>query len=425
MKSRTPALGFIFITLLIDVIGLGIIIPVFPKLIQELTGEGLSEASRYGGMLLFAFSVMQFLCAPLLGNLSDRYGRRPILLLSLLGFSLDYVLLALAPTLTWLFVGRIIAGIMGASFTTGAAYIADISTPEKRAQNFGMIGAAFGLGFIIGPVIGGLLGQFGARIPFWAAAVLTFLNFLYGLLILPESLPADRRREFEWKRANPFTALLRLRRYPILWGMVIALSLVYVASHAVQSTWSFFTMEQFKWSEAEVGFSLGFVGILVALVQGFLIRKINPVLGAKRSVFTGLILYAFGLLLFAFSGQSWMMYAALIPYCLGGICGPSLQGIMSEQVPANEQGELQGALTSLMSVTSIIGPPLMTYLFSEFTAKTAVVYFPGAAFFVAAILSVLSLLVTIRVLKNYIAPVPTPIPVAVDEFNPEILDHFH
>jgi DHA1 family tetracycline resistance protein-like MFS transporter len=425
MKSRTPALGFIFITLLIDVIGLGIIIPVFPKLIQELTGEGLSEASRYGGMLLFAFSVMQFLCAPLLGNLSDRYGRRPILLLSLLGFSLDYVLLALAPTLTWLFVGRIIAGIMGASFTTGAAYIADISTPEKRAQNFGMIGAAFGLGFIIGPVIGGLLGQFGARIPFWAAAVLTFLNFLYGLLILPESLPADRRREFEWKRANPFTALLRLRRYPILWGMVIALSLVYVASHAVQSTWSFFTMEQFKWSEAEVGFSLGFVGILVALVQGFLIRKINPVLGAKRSVFTGLILYAFGLLLFAFSGQSWMMYAALIPYCLGGICGPSLQGIMSEQVPANEQGELQGALTSLMSVTSIIGPPLMTYLFSEFTAKTAVVYFPGAAFFLAAILSVLSLLVTIRVLKNYIAPVPTPIPVAVDESNPEILDHFH
>lgn len=400
-NKNTPALGFIFITLLIDVIGLGIIIPVFPKLIQELTGEGLSAASEYGGWLLFSFSIMQFLCSPILGNLSDQYGRRPILLLSLLGFSLDYILLALAPSLSWLFVGRVIAGVMGASFTTASAYVADISTPEKRAQNFGMIGAAFGLGFIIGPVIGGLLGEFGSRVPFWASAALTLLNFVYGYLILPESLPKDQRRTFEWKRANPFSALLKLRRFPVIGGMVTVLVLVYIASHAVQSTWSFFTMEQFAWSEAEVGWSLGFVGVLVALVQGVLIRKVNPRLGAKRSVYGGLLLYAVGLFLFSFASSGWMMYFALVPYCLGGICGPSLQGIMSEQVAANEQGELQGALTSLISATSIVGPPLMTGLFALCTENPKGFYFPGAAFFLAGLLSVMSLLVAIRVLKHY------------------------
>ena len=293
---------------------------------------------------------------------------------------------------------------MGASFTTASAYIADISTPEKRAQNFGMIGAAFGLGFIIGPVVGGLLGQFGSRVPFWAAAGLTLLNFLYGYFILPESLKKEQRRKFEWKRANPLAALLKLGRFPVIGGMVFALVLVYIASFAVQSTWSFFTMEQFGWNEAEVGWSLGFVGLLVALVQGVLIRVINPKIGAKRSVYLGLLLYALGLLLFAFALEGWMMYAALIPYCLGGICGPSLQGIMSEQVPPNEQGELQGALTSLVSVTSIIGPPLMTGLFARFTENPDGLYFPGAAFFVAAVLSLLSLLVALKVLRHYSQP---------------------
>jgi DHA1 family tetracycline resistance protein-like MFS transporter len=406
MKNRLkPAMGFIFATLLIDVTGLGIIIPVFPKLIQQLTGESLSVASEYGGWLLFAFAIMQFVFSPILGNLSDQYGRRPILLLSLLGFAIDYLLLAFAPTITWLFIGRVIAGIMGASITTATAYIADISTPEKRAQNFGLVGAAFGLGFIIGPVVGGLLGQFGAQVPFLVAAGLTFLNFLYGYFILPESLAKENRRNFEWSRANPFKAILRLRRFPVIGGMVISLVLVYIASHAVQSTWSFFTMEQFKWDEAEVGYSLGFVGILVAVVQGGLIRFINPRLGAKRSVYVGLILYAIGLTFFGFATASWMMYAALIPYCLGGICGPSLQGIMSGQVPANEQGELQGALTSLMSLTAIIGPPLMTGLFSTFTSKDAPIYFPGAAFILAALLSLLSLFVAMKVLAHYVAPI--------------------
>lgn len=400
MSSRKPAMGFIFATLLIDVTGLGIIIPVFPTLIQELTGGSLSEASEYGGWLLFAFAIMQFLFAPVLGNLSDQYGRRPVLLLSLLGFALDYLLLAFAPTIIWLFVGRLIAGIMGASITTATAYIADISTPEKRAQNFGMVGAAFGLGFIIGPVIGGLLGEYGSRIPFMAAAGLTFLNFLYGYFILPESLAKSDRRKFDIRRANPFGSLKMLRTYPIISGMVVSLLLIYVASHAVQSTWSFFTMEQFSWSEAQVGYSLGFVGLLVAIVQGGLIRVINPKLGAKNSVLVGMVLYVIGLAFFAFASSGWMMYAALIPYCLGGISGPAIQGILSGQVPANEQGELQGALTSLVSLTSIIGPVMMTTIFATFTAKDAPVYFPGAAFLTASILAIFSLLFAMRTLKK-------------------------
>lgn len=393
-------MGFIFATLLIDVTGLGIIIPVFPTLIQELTGGSLSEASEYGGWLLFSFAIMQFLFAPVLGNLSDQYGRRPVLLLSLFGFALDYLLLAFAPTIVWLFIGRIIAGIMGASITTATAYIADISTPEKRAQNFGMVGAAFGLGFIIGPVIGGLLGEYGSRIPFLAAAGLTFVNFLYGYFILPESLAKSDRRKFDIRRANPFGSLKLLRTYPIISGMVISLLLIYVASHAVQSTWSFFTMEQFRWSEAQVGYSLGFVGLLVAIVQGGLIRVINPKLGAKNSVLVGMVLYVIGLAFFAFASSGWMMYAALIPYCLGGISGPAIQGILSGQVPANEQGELQGALTSLVSLTSIIGPVMMTTIFATFTAKDAPIYFPGAAFLTASVLAVFSLLFTMRTLNK-------------------------
>ena len=237
MSKKSPALGFIFITLLIDIIGLGIIIPVLPRLIQELTGGTLSEASMYGGWLLFAYAFMQFICAPILGGLSDRYGRRPVLLASLFGFGVDYIFLALAPTLAWLFVGRLIAGIMGASFTTASAYIADISTPQTRAQNFGIMGAAFGLGFIIGPMLGGFLETFGSRVPFMVSAGLSFMNWMYGFLILPESLKLENRRKFEWSRANPVNSLLNLKRYPVILGLVASLVMVYISAHAVQSNW--------------------------------------------------------------------------------------------------------------------------------------------------------------------------------------------
>jgi DHA1 family tetracycline resistance protein-like MFS transporter len=386
VQSRKAAMGFIFITLLIDVTGLGLIIPVFPKLIEQLVHGGISEASRWGGWLTFSYAIMQFLFAPVLGNLSDKYGRRPILLFSLLGFGIDYIFLAVAPSIGWLFLGRVIAGITGASFTTATAYIADISTDENRTQNFGMIGAAFGLGFIIGPVIGGILGEYGARLPFIVAAGLALLNALYGYFVLPESLDKKHRRPFSWKRANPLGSLLQLKKYPSLGGLIGSLVLVYVAAHAVQSTWTFINIEKFRWSEAMIGYSLGMVGLLVALVQGVLIKFINPRLGNEKSTYVGLCMYAVGLLLFAFASQTWMMFVFLIPYCLGGIAGPALQSIISGQIPSNEQGELQGALTSLMSATSIFGPLLMTYLFAYFTTPGAPVKFAGAPFLLGAVL---------------------------------------
>lgn len=399
-KSRPAALGFIFITLLIDVTGLGIIIPVLPKLISELIKGDLSAASEYGGWLTFAYAVMQFLFAPVLGNLSDRYGRRPVLLFSLLGFAVDYVFLAFAPTIFWLFVGRVIAGITGASFTTASAYIADISPPEKRAQNFGLIGAAFGIGFIIGPVAGGLLGQFGSRVPFLAAAALSLLNTVYGFFILPESLSKEHRRKFEWKRANPMGSLLQLKKYPSVIGLVGCLILLYIAGQAVQSTWTFYTMEKFSWNEAWVGYSLGFVGLTVGIVQGGLIRVIIPKLGNIKSVYVGLLLYCLGLLLFAFASKGWMMFAFIVPYSLGGIAGPALQSIISGNVPPNEQGELQGALTSLMSLTSIVGPPLMTTLFAKFTGARAPIVFPGAPFLLASLLMIVSTWLAYRSLRK-------------------------
>ncbi|NIJ55575.1 TCR/Tet family MFS transporter [Dyadobacter arcticus] len=400
LAKRSPALGFIFITLLIDVIGLGIIIPVMPKLISELTGDSISDASRDGGWLLFAYASMQFICAPIIGGISDQFGRRPVLLASLFGFGIDYIFLAFAPTLAWLYVGRIIAGILGASFTTGAAYIADISTPEKRAQNFGLLGAAFGLGFIIGPVLGGLLGQYGARVPFMAAAGFSLLNWLYGYFILPESLQPENRRKFEWSRANPVGSLQNLKRYPVIYGLILSLGLLYIAMHAVQSNWSFYVIEKFKWDEANIGYSLGAVGILSAFVQGYLIRLILPKLGQKRGVYLGLLLYALGFLLYAFATQGWMMYVFMIPYILGSIAGPALQGIISTQVSANEQGEIQGALTSLQSLTSIIGPPLMTNLFSIFTQPEAPIHFAGAPMLMAAILTLISTFLARRSLKR-------------------------
>lgn len=390
-SARPAAVGFIFVTLLLDIVGLGIIIPVIPQLIQELTGADVSEASRYGGWLLFAYAFFQFLFAPLVGALSDRYGRRPVLLLSLLGFGLDYLVLAFAPTLAWLFVARVVSGIFGASFTTGFAYIADVSPPEKRAQNFGLVGAAFGLGFIIGPVTGGILGELGPRVPFLVAAGLTLLNMAYGYFVLPESLPADRRRPFEWKRANPLGTLLALRRYPQVIGLISSLVFVYIASHAVQGTWAYFTIEKFNWSPKDIGLSLGAVGILSAFVQGFLIRKAIPALGAWRTLIVGMVCNVTGLVLFALVQSQWMLYAFLIPYAFGGLAGPALQGLLSNGVPENEQGELQGAMSSMMSATSIVGPPLMTTIFATFTEDGAPVYFPGAPFVAGAVLSALSL----------------------------------
>jgi DHA1 family tetracycline resistance protein-like MFS transporter len=393
-------MGFIFLTLLLDITGIGIIIPVLPKLIEELIHGNISQAAIYGGWLTLAYALMQFIFSPFIGNLSDKYGRRPVLLFSLLGFGIDYIFLAFAPTIGWLFVGRVIAGITGASFTTATAYIADISSPENRAKNFGLVGAAFGLGFIIGPVIGGFLGEYGSRIPFIASAILTFVNLIYGYFVLPESLSKENRRPFDWKRANPFGAFKHLKKYPAVAALAVSYFLVYFAGQSVQTVWSFFGIERFQWSTGMIGLSLGMVGLLVGLVQGVLIRWVNPILGNVKSIYIGFALYALGLFLFSIATEGWMMFVFLIPYCLGGIASPALQSIITGYVPANEQGELQGTLTSLISATSIISPIIMTGLFSYFTKQSAPVYFPGAPFLLGGLLMIAAGLVAYKVLEK-------------------------
>lgn len=395
-KNSQAAMGFIFITVVIDIIGLGIIIPVMPTLIMELTGGSNSDASLIGGWLVFAYAFMQFIFSPILGGLSDRYGRRPILLISLFGLGVDYLFLSFAPTIGWLFLGRLIAGMAGASITTAGAYIADISAPEEKAKNFGLMGAAFGLGFIIGPGIGGLLGEFGARVPFLVSAGLTFLNFLYGYFILPESLTKENRRTFTWKRANPVGTLSQLGKYPVLLGMVATLVLVYLANHAVHSNWSYYAIEKFDWGEAEIGLSISALGVLIAIVQGGLVQPVVSRIGQVNSVYLGLAMNGLGYMLFAFASQGWMMYVFMIPFIMGGFSGPSLQGIMSNQVSLDEQGELQGALTSLNSATSIFGPPLMTGIFAFFTQKPEELYFPGAAYVLAGILTFVGIFLVYR-----------------------------
>lgn len=385
-KNSKAALTFIFITVLVDVIGLGIIIPVMPDLIMELIGEGLSSASLYAGWITFTYAATQFIFAPVIGALSDKFGRRPVLLFSLLGFGVDYVILGLSPNIIWLFAARFVSGVTGASFTTASAYVADISRPEEKAKNFGLIGAAFGLGFIIGPVMGGLLGDFGSRVPFFGAAALTLLNAIFGYFVLPESLPEEKRRAFNWKRANPLGSLKQISRYPTVRGLILVFFLLYLSSHATQSTWTYYTMLKFEWDVVTVGLSLGVVGLCVAIVQGGLTRVVVPKLGENRTVYLGFVLYGLGFLSFAFAPNSLIMFISIIPYCLGGFAGPTLQGIISNEVSDNEQGELQGGLTSLISFSAIFGPPMMTNLFGYFTSEAAPFQFPGAPFLLGAIL---------------------------------------
>ena len=393
VKKKGSALVFIFITVVIDVIGLGIIIPVTPTLIQELTGGTISDASKYGGWLMFAYASTQFFFASVLGNLSDRYGRRPVLLLSLLGFSINYVLIGLAPSILWLFIGRLIAGITGASHTVAAAYIADVSPPDKRAQNFGLLGAAFGLGFVIGPVIGGVLGYYGPRVPFFAAAGLSLVNFIYGYFVVPESLAKEKRRPFDWKKANPIGSFKHIRRFPQIGPLVLCIGLVNLAAHAVQSTWPYYTMERYQWDERMVGLSLGFIGLLLAIVQAGLLRIIIPRIGSQRSVLIGLSLYTAALPLMAFAFEPWVLFAASIPYVMAGIGGPAMQGIISLEVPSSEQGQIQGGLASVISLTAVVGPPMMTWLFAYFTAPSAPIYFPGAPLLMGGVLTGLSVII--------------------------------
>jgi DHA1 family tetracycline resistance protein-like MFS transporter len=401
VQHGKAALGFIFVTIFIDVLGLGIIIPILPKLLEQLAHVDISMASQYSGYLTFTYASMQFLFAPVLGNLSDRFGRRPVLLFSLFGFGIDYLFMAFAPSIIWLFVGRFIAGIAGASTTTATAYIADVSTGDKRAANFGLIGAATGLGFILGIGMGGFLGAITIKLPFLVAAGLALLNAIYGFFILPESLSIKNRRRFEWKRANPVGSLLRLRNYSMAVSTLItAYTMVYIGQKAIESTLPFYLIEKFKWKLPSIS-ALGiFIGLLIAGIQGGLVRWVIPKFGLRKNIMAGIAFYGIGLILIAFNNVGWLMYVYMIPYCLGGIGGTALQGFISEHVSPREQGELQGALTSLVSITTIIGPLLMTSLFHHFTSKESSIYFPGAPFLMGAILMLVSIALTIRSFKK-------------------------
>jgi MFS transporter, DHA1 family, tetracycline resistance protein len=384
-QASRHALAFIFITMLVDTIGLGIIIPVTPQLITELTGEGMSEAARWGGWLFFVFAIMQFFCAPAIGSLSDRFGRRPVLITSLAVLGVDYLITAMAPTIFWLFVGRFLSGIAGAAYPTANAYIADVSPPEKRAANFGLVAAAFGIGFVIGPAIGGLLGQYGARVPFYVSAGIAFCNALYGFFVLKESLPVTNRRKFEWWRANPLGALLALRHFPAFLGLFGVIVLMQFAHDANPVIWTYYTMLKFNWSSAQVGYSLMAVGAMLTLVFSVVTRLVVPRIGEIRSVYLGLACGAVGFMGFAFADHGWAMYGWMVVWVFMGLSGPSLNAIMSREVGPTEQGELQGALGSLNSLASVVAPPILSNLFGYFTDKAAPVYFPGSAFFAASV----------------------------------------
>lgn len=399
------ALAFIFLTALMDSVGFGIIIPVLPDLLMEITGEGLSETVRYSGWLMFVFAIMQFFFSPLVGNISDRYGRRPVLLLSLLAMGVNYIIMGYAETLLLLVIGRIISGIGASTMSTCNAYIADISPMDQRAQNFGIVGAGFGLGFVIGPVIGGFLGEYGLRVPFFAAGVISFCNMTFGYLVLKESLSKDNRRPFEIKRANPLGTLLQLRVFPVVMGIIGVMFLLNLGHHVLPATWSFWSIEKFDWSPKEIGYSLGFIGVGMVLVQGFLIRWVLPKIGLRLASVIAMMFSIVAFMGYALASQPWMVYLALVPGALAGLSGPALQGIASSQVGADQQGELQGGLSSIMSLTSIISPLIMTQIFGYFTSDAAPIYFPGAAFVLASFLTVIALILFIKTTVGLRIPV--------------------
>ncbi|MFN8829792.1 MAG: TCR/Tet family MFS transporter [Labrys sp. (in: a-proteobacteria)] len=394
--ARSPhAVLFIFITVVIDMIGLGLIIPVLPEMIRSLSGTDLADAATIGGWLFFTYGAMQFLCGPLMGNLSDAFGRRRVLLLSVAGLGVDYLLTALAPTLLWLFIGRALAGFFGASYTTANAYIADVTTPKERGKAFGMIGAAWGIGFVLGPAIGGLLGEFGPRVPFFVAAGLSLVNLAYGYFVLPETLPPERRRPFDLRRANPLGTLMALRRVPGV-GRLALVVFVFAIGHSVYpAVWAYFTMYRFGWSEAMVGASLAFFGVMTAIVQGGLTGTIIKRFGERRAAMLGLTASVLALTGFGAAQAGWVMFAMMVVGCIEGVVMPAVNAMMSQRVPPNAQGELQGGISSLQNIASVTGILAMSQIFGLFASPAAPIHAPGMPFFVAAVMTATALAILV------------------------------
>lgn len=387
--SKAASVRFIFMTILLDALGIGLLIPVFPEVIRRF-GHNPEFVNHYFGYFISVYALMQFLASPVLGAISDRFGRRPVLLVSLLGAGLDYILMAFAPTMGILFAGRIISGLTGASMTVASSYMADISDDSNRSANFGMIGAAFGLGFIIGPGLGGLLGHYGHQAPFIGAAVLNILNFAFGYFILPESLDEAHRRHVILGKLNPFRSLFKILKPSATGILVWVYLLLYLAGNSHPSIWTLYTQYKFNWTSFEVGLSLSAVGVMIAIGQGYLTRIIIPKIGEITSLNVGTWINVVAFLGYAFAGQGWMMYLILPLLAFSGIAGPSLQSLISKNTPPYEQGELQGSLISIASLTAIIGPLLYTDLFARFTSPGSSIQFAGAPYFAAALICMLS-----------------------------------
>jgi len=385
----------------IDSVGFGIIIPSMPNVIMALTGEPESIAASWSGYLMAVYALLQFFMAPVLGNLSDRFGRRPVLLGSLFAFGVDFLLTGLARSMTWLFVGRAFAGVFGASFATAGAYIGDISDDSNRSRNFGFIGAAWGSGFTVGPAIGGFVAaHVDVRAPFFLAAALALANVVFGLFVLPESLPPERRRKFEWWRANPFGALKSLAHLPMIAGLLFAMFLYQVAHDSLPALWAFYTQAKFGWDTAQTGWSLTFVGVMTVLVMGVLTGIVVPKLGERRAIMVGFLMMTVGFLGYALVPLGWMIYPAIALGSLGGIANPSVQSVMSKQAGPSAQGELQGALGSITSIAAVISPIFMTQLFRKYSDAGAPVYFPGAPFLVSALLVFCCVLICARSVRR-------------------------
>lgn len=396
MQKRNAAMPFIIITVMLDMLGIGMIIPVLPKLVTTLYGGDISTGASLFGWFVASYALMQFIFSPVLGNLSDAYGRRPIILSSLLGAGLDYLMMAFAPTWKWLFIGRIISGITGANISAANAYIADISAPEDRAKNFGMIGACFGVGFILGPALGGLLGGYGLRVPFMAAAALNLLNALYGFFVLPESHAKENRRPFNWKRANPLASLQGLAHYPVVLGLTAVIALERIAHDSLPSTWVLYTTYRFNWTELDNGLSLALVGIMFAIVSAGLTGKMVKKLGERKAIILGLVMGSLSFLVYGLATKGWMMYAMIVLGSIGGIGGAAIQSLITKMVSASEQGAVQGIISSIQAVAAIIGPLMATNLFGYFTSPAAPVHLPGAAFIASSILVAISAMLAIR-----------------------------
>jgi len=404
MTGTRAALTFVLLSVFIDSVGFGVIIPSLPPVIMELTGEPVSTAADWSGYLLAVYALLQFFMAPIFGNLSDRFGRRPLLLLSLFAFGVDFLLTGLATSMTWLFLGRAFAGVFGASFATAGAYIGDISDDANRAKNFGFIGAAWGSGFTLGPVIGGFVAEnFGIQAPFFVAAGLALANVAFGYFVLPESLPADRRRKFEWVRANPFGAVKSLAHLPMIAGLLFAVFLYQVAHDSLPAVWMFYTQLKFGWGPSETGWSLTFVGVMTVIVMGGLTGFVVPKLGERRAIVVGFLLMTVGFIAYALVPQGWMIYPAIMVGSLGGIANPAMQSVMSKQAGPSSQGELQGAVASLASIAAIISPLFMTQLFSRFSMPDAPVHLPGAPYLVAGALVFCCVLIALRTVPRNIS----------------------